>query len=223
MKQYVCKIDNAKFDNMEALIDHIKANYVIEESIDGKASDVFVKLKRAFPEAKINVFEQDGLVRVLMNFEEYGAEFDFKIVDHNSEHSSINYYDITYDSVQKAIENYQWILEEKDKIVQGIKDLFGIEDVKVTQIFQDEPCGNNDSISLTFVLNGQVINERYDFDGVERFLKQLQGHILNAVEGECDYDYGHYESKNTIFIDGVDIRDLARRAKRMRVEILETR
>lgn len=221
MKQYVCTIDQAKFSSEEGLINHLKQYYSLVENIEGKSSTALTVLKEAFPEAVIELTEREnGSIVVDLVFKDYGAEFNFLI---HTDDNHDEYCRRTFSNIDDAIKNYKWYLDQKDQLVKGLKERINATDIEITQIYESDPYSSDSSIKLKFKINGKEIYEEYEFDGIDEFLNRMKGHVITEVEGECVFDYGRYGSKGTIFVNGIDLRDMAKRAKRMRVEILETR
>jgi len=124
--------------------------------------------------------------------------------------------------VQAAISHYETVFQEKEELVLAIMDHFHTATVDIQQIYESNAYEQESySISFSFVVNGKTYSGTYEFDGIERCIRRLEGDFVTSVEGVVELDYGRYDSENTIFVDGVDLRDVARRAKRLKVEIIQ--
>ena len=61
------------------------------------------------------------------------------------------------------------------------------------------------------------------FEAINRQIKRIDGPYVSFIEGEVTIEesFDPYQKGDTFLIDGMDVEDLAKRAKRMRLTILE--
>lgn len=225
-KEFICTIDQSRFTSEEALITHMVKSHSMTQEQGEYSADIHNALQTAFPTAHIEIttsqLDRQSAPRVDLNFFEFGADFSFYISKDTNE--NVYHGDFVYPDVIEAIGVYKNLLSEKDKLVQAVKEKFGSSTVEIHQIHQSSGVGDDtDSILLSFVVEGQECTASYEFQGFNEFLRLLEGRFVNSVSGECYADYGHYNSENTIYVDGIDLRDIAKRAKKLKVEILEIR
>lgn len=222
-KKFVCTIDFTEFNTKEALIEHLLENYSIKQEPGENSSDIMKKIQEAFPDANIEVtynhINEKPVPFVEIIISNCGAQFSFYIDDSLGEENRGN---IVYKTTDDAIDYYKSMLGEKDKLVQAVVDKFGAEKVVVNQVFQSEGYSDDsDSISFSFFVKEKEYYGCYEFEGIDKCLRSLDGYFARTVEGLCRADYGRYNSANTIYVDGIDLRQLAQRAKKLKVEILE--
>lgn len=220
-KEFVCTIDHTKFNTEEALVKHLLTYYSMKQEPGENSSDILKKTQEAFPEAHIEVvynpLRENSVPYVEIIIPNCGAMFSFYIDDDTSKVHGV----VVFKTVEEAIDHYEGMLNEKDKLVQAVMDKFKTEKVVVSQVHQDGYGDDSDSITFSFMIDEKEHFGNYEFDGIDKCLRSLDGYFVSEVEGKCDTDYGRYNSTNTIYVDGVDLRDLAERAKKLKVEILE--
>lgn len=218
IKEYICTVDHSKFNTEEELIKHMLKLYTVTSNVDEDKSSILKKFSESFPDSSVNVTFNEGIPNICLSLSNYDARFDFKINDDSSPHA----YEIAYDSIEDAIARYKEMLLQVDVLVESVKNRFNATEVSVKQIYEGDPYGDScDSALISFYVAEKQYHYSYEFETVEKALHKINGYFITSVEGKVVTDYEGYDSSNTVYIDDIDILDLANRAKRMRVEILE--
>lgn len=220
-KEYICTVDHAKFNTEEELIRHLLQLYSVESNSDEDTSGILKLLTEHFPDSNVNVKYNNGIPDIRLAIPKYQACFDFKIGGMTSQLAS---YEISHTSIEEAVMRYRNMLKKIDDLVENVKVVFNASDVEIEQVYEADPYGDScDSALISFYVDGKQYHYSYGFESIEGALHRISGYFIAVVEGEVETDYDGYDSSNTVYIDSIDIRDLANRAKRMRVEILEFR
>jgi hypothetical protein len=222
MREYICTIDQSVFNTEEQLVKHLIKMYSIEQVKGENKSKILNVLSENFPTADIEIILEDGVPLVNMVVPGYGENyFHFKI----SEKNDGNIYGVTtYLTVEEAITHYKLFFAHADELVKEIEKKFNAHTISIEQLIEfNESMGADDrnTCLLNFCIEQETHHFHYEFEGIDKAIRTLEGRFITTVEGEVFTDYGSYNSNNTVYIDGVDIVDLAKRAKRMKVEILE--
>ena len=223
-KEFICKIDHATFNTEDALIKYILEKYTMSQEKGQQKSELLKQLQEAFPTADIDIsnghYERKDSPFIKIYIPEYNADFEFRIVKDLNDQDFFG--EILYESVDEAISKYTSMLVHTDKLIEAINDKFNPDNIEINQIHEGVPYGDDcNSVSFSMTVNDQEYHFTYEFNGIDKCIRFIEGKFIHKVEGDCFADYGSYNSSETIYVDGVDLRDLAYRAKRLRVEILE--
>lgn len=223
-KEYVCTIDQAKFTSEEELVNHLKSLYSFAQAPGKDTSLIHKQLQDAFPEADVVIknknIDTEGIF-VKLVFAKWKSDFEFVIS--NTYDETLYYNDTYFKTVNEAIDYYKGLIAQKDELIKAIYEKFDADGIKVHQIY-DPPEYMDDSrpsMNFSFYVDGKEYRSSYSFDGINEHLRLLDGHFVSTVEGNVTMDYGKYNSQNTIYVDGIDIKVLAARAKKLKVKIIE--
>ena len=221
MREYICTIDQSVFNTEEKLVKHLMKMYSIEQEKGENKSHILKVLSENFPIADINIYSEEEEPTVNMYIAKYGANFNFKI----SEDISGSFHGLTvYNTLEEAIIHYKTFLAHADELVKEIEKNFNAHTISIEQLVEfHESMGADDKSTclINFYIGQEFHHFHYEFEGIDKAIRTLEGRFITIVEGEVFTDYDKYNSSNTVYVDGVDIVDLAKRAKRMKVEILE--
>jgi hypothetical protein len=222
-KLYVSKIDNKTFNTESELIAHLKNNYSMIDETGGESANILRQLQSAFPFAKINVTESSetryGSHVCSMHWDEYDADFTFYI----GKHHDFDYYYMSFDNVEQAIKYYQNYLDYKDQIIEKLKEVYDPEKIEIGQMYEGGSDSNN-SILFIMHINGNEYSEHFEFGDIDMFINSFKGYFDTVIEGdvviERNYSSGYDREPK---INGVGINTILNRAKKIRIEILETK
>lgn len=222
-KLYVSKIDNKTFNTEEELIEHLKINFSMIDETGGKSANILKELQEAFPFAKINVTESSekryGSHTCSMNWCEYNADFTFYI----GKNIDYDYYYMSFENVEKAIIYYRNFLNYKDQIENKLFMAYNPEKIEIGQMYEGDSDSNN-SIQFIMFKNGKEYYECFEFGEVDTFINSFKGHFDTVFEGEVvverNYSSGYDREPR---VNGIEVKTILERAKRVKIEILETK
>jgi hypothetical protein len=219
---FISKIDNKKFNTQEELVNHLISNYSMIDSNGGGCSIIFKKLQEEFPFAKINVTinheKEYGEYLVKMIWKSFNADFNFYIGEFNARDS----YYTSFKTVDDAINYYRRFITSKDEIIDKLKIKYSPESIVVDRMFEGYLNSNN-SISFQMEIGNQTYHGIYEFGDVNEFINSFNAHFDYIFEGEVKYIDSDSYYEHQYLINGVPVETVLKRAKKIRLEILESK
>lgn len=222
-KQFVCKIDNKSFNTQEELVQHLLDTYSFEDNNQGETALIVSKLEESFPFAIISVSELEkdnryGDFHIHMSWKEYEADFSFYI----GESSENSYYDYHFSTLEEAISHYSFFIEKKDEITKLLSEHYNPDSIKIEQMY-DGDYHHSGGILFVISVGEQTYHQHYLFEKtVEQFVQSFKAHFDFVVEGDVSID-SDYSTGDLLeyFVNDVPVSTLLKRAKKIKIEILE--
>lgn len=225
MTRYISKLDNKSFSDKDDLIKHLLENYSMEDNKEGQSNEALKLLQEAFPFAKIDIQELNkekryGDFHINMQWREYNADFSFYV----GYYSEDSWYENHFVTIDDAIRNYEYFIHKKDEIINEINNRYSPEYISVEQMYDgdyDSPSG----ILFNFKIGEDSYGDHYQFgQSVSEFVDSFTGYFQNVIEGDVNIEKDYSTSSNVeYYVANVPLSTMIKRAKKMRIEILELR
>jgi len=224
-KSYVCKLDNESFSSKEELIDHLVDKYSMVDESEGLQSHIVSRLMNAFPFAQVNVKvneENPDSYRVSMDWKPKYEDADFDFVIGKRDESEVYYLDLYFKNVEEAIMHYQNFINKYEVITEKLKEKYNPDNIYIGQFFEDSYHQDRSSILFHVVIDGETYSKQYEFGDVDEFISMFNGYFLDRIEGELELERcastGH---EIEYWVGGIPIASMLKRARKVRIEILE--
>jgi hypothetical protein len=225
-KKYVLDIDGSIFSSEEELINYIRKKYVKE--FKGKKTDIseiYDILHQHFPDWKVNVENGAGwYAEYIIKLSKDRTVIEQHYANEKAETDRFYVYKGNPDNFQDLIKEISWKIETAKRMIDKIRSIGDFEDIYCKEF---DYGYSQDEHHFTFVYKlkewGDYSEERYypwGEKGEDEFVNDFKKYFVTKLEGEIkpDYDDGYF---NGYTIDGINIDGLVRRARKVRLEIVE--
>lgn len=225
MMRYFSKLDNKSFANKDELIKHLVDNYSLEGDEQGDAQIVLKTFQEKFPYAEIDIEQLDkenknGQYLLNMSWSKYNdAQFTFFI----GESSESPFYYYQFNTVDEAVDHYNYFVEKAEEITKGFIKKYNAEDVIIDQMY-DGDCNSSSGILINFVVDEVKYGGHFKLgSSVELFIDSFKGHFTNVIEGnvEKEKDEDSYRYDVEYYVDNVPVSTMFNKAKKIRIEVIE--
>lgn len=142
------------------------------------------------------------------------ANFEFKINNSNNK----DHYCQEFNTVEEAIEFYKRYPKQTELIKKGLSEKYDLQSFEIHQWFEDDYYGDiGDKITMNVKLNGlNLFLECGLTQDIDSFIvSEVKPFFLDKIEGGVSREYHSW------CIDGVNLDKFLKRAKKIRLEIIE--
>lgn len=225
--KYVCEIDGSIFSTEEELIKHLKKKYVKEfKNKSTDVSEIYDVLKENFPDWKINIENGAGwYATYIIRLNKDKTQIEQYYGNDKDDNDKSYTYKGNPENFKDLVSNIKWKIETAEQMVRDINSIGDFEDIYCKE-FNHGYTSDEHHFTFLFKLKGweDYSEERYypwgENNDKEAFINNFKQYFVDKLEGEMHpYFYDGYFTGYVI--DGVNINGLVRRAKKVRLEIIE--